>query len=124
MGIFSRLEGRLSWEEEEELEKTEERVAKGERWRIRRARMALSRDVGMRFVDSEEDGWAVICFWEEMSVGRDKLLVSWRKELRSRAPKGALGIYIARKMMKDKQSSILAEMGDGWSSIFIDIYKW
>lgn len=53
-----------------------ERVPRGVRWRMRRARMALSRDVGMRFVDSAEDGLLITLSGEEMAIGMDELLVS------------------------------------------------
>lgn len=57
--MFSRLEGLFS-REDDEFGKMVERVPRGVRWRMRRARMALSRDAGMRFVDSEEDGFMMI----------------------------------------------------------------
>lgn len=75
MGIFWRLEGRFS-KVDDELGKIVERVPSGVRWRMRRARMALSRDVGMRFVDSVEDGLLITFSGEEMAIGMDELLVS------------------------------------------------
>lgn len=68
---------------------------------MRRARMALSRDVGMRFVDSEdseEDGLMTICSGEGDSIGRVELLVSWRRVLKSKAPKGDFDRYIVREV--------------------------
>lgn len=87
--------------EEEELGKTLERVPRGVRCRMRRARIALSREVGIRFVDSEEDGLVMICCGEG-SDGRDELLVSWRRVLKSKASSGAFGMYIARVKVAGK----------------------